>query len=58
MIRELLYPLSVDRGQKWYSLNPPNSHYSASSARYGNCGTTFEEASGIIAWAYAEIYDP
>ena len=58
IVRQVLYQLSVDRGHEKYLLNPPNSHNSTSSARYGNCITTFEEAGGIIARAHCEIYHP
>ena len=57
-MRQVLNQLSVHRGHEKYNLHPPNSHNSTSSARYGNCITTLEEAGGIIAWAHYEIYHP
>ena len=58
IMTQVLNQLSVHRGHKKYNLHPPNSHNSTSSARYGNCITTLEEAGGIIARAHCEICHP
>ena len=41
-IRPVLFA-SVDHQHKLNDIDPPNSHDLASSARYGNCSTVFEE---------------
>lgn len=55
MVRHVL-ALSADGELRLYDMHPPNSHDLTSSARYGNCSTAFEEAGGVIAWAYFKIY--
>lgn len=58
IIRQVLCVLSADREYILCDMLPPNSHDSTSCAWYGNCGTVFEEAGRIIAWAYLEVYNP
>lgn len=56
IVMQVLWALSANHDLKWFDKNPPNSHDSASGARYGNCTTVFKEAGRIVAWAYFEIY--